>query len=310
QAFVRTLEAATVGFHLGGEVTTIDLDRGELSPTDQTVAEALANEIVFANRPVRTHWTTLEEIERFGLRKPPVKTGAIRIVEVAEFDRSACGGTHPATTGQIGLVKIVGTERVRGGTRVQFVCGSRALAAFQRSSFVSRELVAALRVAEPELPAAVDRLAQRVRVAEKSLQDARTQLLAHEAAALRAAAQPVGSTRLVQHCFVDRAVDELRQLAQKLTAEPGTVAILGSQADRAHLVVARSSDLDVDLRPSLSAALTTIGGRGGGAPGLAQGSGAGRGALPEALEQATRAVTVLLLARDSEIAGDRDNSSF
>ena len=129
-AFVRTANVATVSFHLGDATSTIDLAR-EVTAGEIAGAERAANEVVWDNRPVAIRFVSDEEAEKLPLRKPPVRTGQLRLIEIQDWDLSACGGTHVSRTGQIGVIAVRQDERVRGSTRVSFLCGGRALDGFR-----------------------------------------------------------------------------------------------------------------------------------------------------------------------------------
>lgn len=125
-AIVRLFDVPTVSFHLGAEASTIDLAR-ELTAREIAAAEEEANRIVWEDRPVTIRFVSAEEASTLPLRKEPARTGVLRLIEVEHFDLSACGGTHVARTGQIGMIAITAWERFKGGHRLEFHCGGRAL---------------------------------------------------------------------------------------------------------------------------------------------------------------------------------------
>src|SRR5262245_49434303 len=119
QAFLRVAEAPTIGFHLGVERVSIDLGVEQLSDSRVADAVSVANEIVTGNVPVRAWFPGEEELQGLGLRKQPDVVGPIRVVAVGDFDYSACGGTHVAGTGEVGLIAVLRTERLKRGVRVE-----------------------------------------------------------------------------------------------------------------------------------------------------------------------------------------------
>src|SRR6266545_2938187 len=129
-AFDRLLNARTESFHLGVEYSTIDLAR-ELPAAEIARAEEEANRVVWEDRPVAIRFAGPDEIAKLPLRKEPKREGILRLIDVQDFDLSACGGTHVARTGAIGLIAVAATERLRGGSRVTFLCGGRALAGYR-----------------------------------------------------------------------------------------------------------------------------------------------------------------------------------
>ena len=144
QAFVRAAKRNTVGFHMGADYVTIDLDAEGISPQQISAAEHLANEIIYENRPIAVRIVPEAEVPALGLRKESQRIGPLRVVSVEDFDVSACGGTHVRRTGEIGSIVIRKVERVNRQARVEFVCGRRSVVSGQRDletlSTVARQL--------------------------------------------------------------------------------------------------------------------------------------------------------------------------
>src|SRR6478672_13542765 len=127
-AFIRLFNMPTVSFHMGEESCTIDLETASLSAAQAQKAELLANEVIAEDRPVSIRFVPLEEARELGLRKlPPRQTGDLRLIDIKDFDLCACGGTHVRATGQIGCILLRKAEKVKQGTRVEFICGLRAI---------------------------------------------------------------------------------------------------------------------------------------------------------------------------------------
>src|SRR5215831_16723168 len=119
-AFIRLFNMPTVSFHMGAESCTIDLETASLTPSQVQEAERLANEVVLEDRPVSVRFVALEEARKLGLRKlPPKQSGDLRLIDIREFDLTACGGTHVRSTGQIGAILLRKTEKVKQGVRVE-----------------------------------------------------------------------------------------------------------------------------------------------------------------------------------------------
>src|SRR5262245_4824204 len=195
-AFDRLFGNRTTSFHMGSVVSTIDLAR-EMSAGDIDRAVVEANRVVFENRPGSIRFVTEQEASRLPLRKEPVRAGALRLIEVQDFDLSACGGTHVARTGAIGLIVALGFERFRGGVRVSLACGSRALAAFDADRKAVAGVVRQLSVLPDELPVAVERLQNEARDLRKTIGRLQEALAGHEAERLLASAIPIRDTRAV-----------------------------------------------------------------------------------------------------------------
>ena len=127
-AFIRLFNMPTVSFHMGEESCTIDLETTGLSAAQAQKAEYLANEVIAEDRAVGIRFVPLEEARQLGLRKlPPKQTGNLRLIDITDFDLTACGGTHVRATGQIGSILLRKIEKVKQGVRVEFICGLRAV---------------------------------------------------------------------------------------------------------------------------------------------------------------------------------------
>ena len=291
QAFIRTAEAETIGFHLSGQSVTIDLGCANLTVEQVRAAEQLANEVVTHNRPVRAGEVAREVAATLPLRKmPPGRDGKLRLIDIDGFDLTACGGTHVASTAEVGLVKVLKTERRGESTRVEFVCGGRAVADYRRKHDVAQQLGATLTTGLDDLPAALARVQDEARQLRLELKRERGARLALEAEQLLAGAETLGGARLVSRVLAGREVDEARQLVNLLTAG-GAVALLGVAGERAQLVFARPTEGPgfAHVGEAIKPALAALGGaRGGGGPTSAQGGGpaAGEAAVAAALEAA------------------------
>ena len=271
----------TVGFHLGAEVSSIDLAVTALEPKQIAAAEARANEVVFENRPVTVSFE--EASPALDLRKPSERQGRLRIVSVAGLDRSACGGTHVRATGEIGPILIRRLDRAHGGVRVEFLCGARALrrarADFEALSRVAGVFSASL----DETPALVEAQSQQLQAVERIRRKLATELAGYRGRELYAAtpADASGLRRVVKRLPKGAIDDELRATAQAFTAQPRAVFLAVIQ-DPPALLLAVSKDAGLHAGEALKAALEGVGGRGGGSATLAQGSAPTREALAQA----------------------------
>lgn len=268
-AFDRTLAAPTVSFHMGADVSTIDLAR-DVTAAEIAAAEAEANRVVWEDRPVTVRFVSSDDAASLPLRKPPTRAGEIRLVDVADFDLSACGGTHVASTGRIGIVAVTGWERFKGGTRVSFVCGRRALDSHRRLRDVVASAGRVLSTGAAEIVPQIERLQQDTRERGRLFAEAQTELAGHRARAWREAAETIGPHRVVLRTDPSADGASLKTMAQAIVAEPGLVAVLIGGGQPTPIVVARSADVSFDAGVLVRAVTTTLGGRGGGRAELAQ----------------------------------------
>ena len=285
QAFVVTCDAETVAFHMGADASTIDLGRADLGPDAPAAAEAAANAVIDAAHPVTATFVTQDELAQLPLRKPPKVTEAIRVVQVAGFDWSACGGTHVANSSQVGLVKITGGERRGGELRVTFLCGGRARADYARLQALASGLAMRFTCAQDEVPGAVERLSAENRAIRKDLADLETQWVEATAVSWWSEAAPKGEQRVIVRA-IDVPVERAKKLAQALRVRPGAVVMLGVPGERPQLLFTRADDVSLNMGDLLRIAAAAGGGRGGGRPDWAQGGVPSNEALDVALDAA------------------------
>jgi alanyl-tRNA synthetase len=270
-AFDRLFKVRTVSFHLGAAASTIDLAR-EVSAVEMIEAEDQANEVVWQDRLVAIRYATAAEAAALPLRKESGREGTLRLIDIEQFDLSACGGTHVARTGAIGTIVVSGSERFKGGSRVEFLCGGRAVRRFR----ALRDTVAAstklLSSAVDDLPASIERLQSDAREQKRALTTLQGELARFRAGELAAAAEIISNTRVVVAAF-DADAHGLKALASAVTANAGFAVVLISTSRPALVVVSRSSDGRVVAKDILAALTARFGGRGGGSAELAQGGG-------------------------------------
>ena len=291
QAFLEQVSGQTVSFHLGPESCTIDLDKLILEPAALERVEDRANEIIFADLPIVARFVRPEDVATLELRKAPTITSDIRIVEVEGLDRSPCGGTHCARSGQVGQIAVRKAERRGQATRIEFVCGWRALRNQQWKTRALNEMAQSFSVKDREVAAAVQRLVTEAAEQRRELQQLRSEQLPLEAERLLAQARTWAERRVVVQAFPRRDITELRRLASLLTTPPAVIALLGTGGELARVVFARSSDAGVDMAGLVSRTCKEFGGKGGGQADLAQGGGFTGERLADALELAYRSLT-------------------
>ncbi len=270
-AFDALFNVRTESFHLGAEVSTIDLSR-EVSPAEIAGAEAEANRIVWEDRPVTIRFATAEEAALLPLRKEPARGGTLRLIEVADFDLSACGGTHVSRTGGIGVIAVAAWERFKGGQRIEFLCGGRALTGYRHLRDAMTASVRLLSVLPAELPAAIERMQGEAKEQKRSAAGLQNELARYHAGELAAGAEETATCRLVARAL-DADANGLKALASAIVARPGYLVVLVSSSSPALTVVARSADVGVSAQQLLSGLIKQFGGRGGGKPEMAQGGG-------------------------------------
>jgi alanyl-tRNA synthetase len=275
--FLRELNIATVSFHLGDSVSTIDLSGGPIAHHSLERIERLCNEIIAEDRAVSTRNVPRAEAESMlaagQLRKLPERAGDIRLIEINDIDRNACGGTHVSSTGQIGALLLRGTEKVSRGVRVQFVCGLRAVQAARADAAILSQLTTMLSAGAADVPAAVERLKNESKNTAKERQRLREELADYHASRLAVEVHIEDGLRIVDRSWKDRDPEYCKLLASRLTsAAPSTIVLFSSESTTpASIVLARSLDFNFDCGRILREALSQLGFRGGGSPDFAQG---------------------------------------
>lgn len=295
-AFIQLFNMPTVSFHMGEESCTIDLETAGLSAAQAQKAELLANEVIAQDRPVSIRFVPLEEARQLGLRKlPPKQTGNLRLIDITDFDLTACGGTHVRATGQIGSILLRKTEKVKQGMRVEFVCGLRAVITARRDYSTLTEAAALYSSHIYDVPEQIRKSLAESKAAGKAQHKLLEELA--ELSAERLLAQTAGSPQLITQFFPERDALFIKLLAQKLTAgKSAVIALLASGAGQPTMVFAQSPGQKSNMGQLMKDAMAQLGGRGGGSADMAQGGlPAGAGNVAE-VEKVLRTIAATLKA--------------
>jgi alanyl-tRNA synthetase len=265
QSFYELYQAETLSFHLGEQVSSVEIDLRKADEELVHHVEERANQIVFEDRRIKTYFIPREKLNQVPLRKPPKKEGLIRVVEVDGFDYSACGGTHPHHTGEVGLIKIIRWERIRQNIRFEFVCGYRALKDYQLRNVIIRYLVSRLNVKPAEIGEAMDKLSSQLKQLRKKLKSMSQELSCFQAREITRQAE----THFISLLFDDKSSEEVKFLALQIIKSGPYVVLLGTKIEnKIHLVVATAEELNLNLRDIQTLVAEIIQGKGGGSPSL------------------------------------------
>ena len=271
-AFDRQFASQTVSFHLGAEACTIDLAK-VVAPADVERAVDEANRVVWEDRPVVVRFASADEARAAGLRKESQRQGELRLVEVEGFDLSACGGTHVSRTGAIGIIAVTGTEKVKGGLRVSFVCGRRALDELRVLRDAVSGSLRALSVLPAELPDAIRRLQADGKALRKRAGELQVALAGQEAERLWALAMPQEPAAIVAAVMDGWEATGLRAIASAVLARGPARVVLATREEPVGVVVAQSVTGGASAADVLARLTARFGGRGGGNAELAQAGG-------------------------------------
>jgi alanyl-tRNA synthetase len=284
-AFIELYQMPTVSFHMGDDYCSIDLTTASVSSAQIEGAEKRANQIVFENRPVRVRYVSRTEAERLGLRKlPPAEREELRLIEIADLDLSACGGTHVGASGQIGSILLRKTEKVRQGARVEFVCGGRAVRMARRDYSALNEAAALFSAQLWDVPEQIRKSSEESKLVRKQKDDALDELAELMALAALHDQPEANGRKIVVRAFSDRDTSFAKLFAQKVTrAATPAIALAASTVDPPGLVFAQTPahtpaqasagapGSSADMGALLKQVLSSVGGRGGGNRDYAQG---------------------------------------
>jgi len=259
----------TLSVHFGDDTNTVDVACDDFDPTVLAAIEHRANALVVQNRRVTISFE--DGAEATELRKPSDREGELRIVTIDGIDRSACGGTHVDSTGEIGVILLRRAERTKGNTRIEFVCGHRAVTRARLDAELLTKAARTLSAAPHDLPGLVEQQLHRLTEGERERKRLSGELARYQAAAMWTARIPDsdGVRRIV--VSTAGAVKESESLAQHLAALGGSAVLVINPAVGG-MLMATAEDTGIDAGQRLRTAVQAVGGRGGGSPRLAQGA--------------------------------------
>jgi alanyl-tRNA synthetase len=272
-AFIRLYNMPTVSFHMADDYCSIDLDTPTLTKEQIESAERLANEIILENRLVNVRFVTRDEAGKLGLRKlPPTERDELRLIDIRDFDLTACGGTHVAQTGQIASILLRKVEKVRQGWRVEFVAGQRAVSTARRDFTTLTETASLFSAHIYDVPQQARKSLDEIRSLRKQCEQSQEELAAAQAAALLTETPEANGRKLVVRTLADRDLNFVKLLAQKLTRlSTNAVVLLATTSPQPSLVFAQSAGQPFDMGALMKETMAKLGGRGGGSKDLAQG---------------------------------------
>lgn len=259
------VQAMTVSFHLGNDYCTIDIELPELAPEQQSAIENEVNRQIYRNHSIVSYLVTSEEMASLPLVKQPKVTENIRIVEIKEVEYNACGGTHVSSTGEIGIIKLLKTEKQKGNTRIYFKCGTRALEEFNESLRILSLLSTKFNTGKDEI---IDRIEKweneqkALQIELASLKEKNEHYVAQELLAN-------SNRNIIAHVFEDKSLKDLQSLATTLVAASDFFVLLATAAEN-KLVLAHNGSIEFSCGALFKAHLGAFNGKGGGSDKIAQ----------------------------------------
>jgi alanyl-tRNA synthetase len=262
----------TVSFHLGSEVSTIDLRGPE--PTEEILegAERAANQVIFDDRPVNVRYGTAKELGELGVRKEVERQGILRAIEIEGADLQPCGGTHVKRTAQIGMMLVRRCTKIRQDWRVEFVCGSRAERIARNDFLLLRRAAEQLGCAHDEVAKTAGRVVSERDARFKDFRGMLQRLAEAEATlTLQGIPADTDGRRIVSRLFQEDAQPEyLGHFATQLARSDKTIALL-ARFPCGHLIFAQHPEAGSDMNALLKQILQQLGGKGGGTRDFARG---------------------------------------
>ncbi|KOS26541.1 alanyl-tRNA synthetase [Bacillus anthracis] len=274
-AFWDYFNIPTIGFHLGKETVTIDLETENLHAETVEKAVQFASKIVFENHPILIKWMNLEEAKTLPLRKEPTMTENIRVVMIENFDYNGCGGTHPKRTGEVGPIQVLGWERNKGGIRLTFIAGWRTLKLMGQQQQIMKDVSKQLNRSAAVIPAKVAQLLTSQKENKKAMQTMTEKLLYTEANELLQQPTKIHAGILISKVFTNRSMQEIAKLSAIITEqqEHAITYFVIEYEDKLQCILACGKTVTLDMNALLKEALPTIEGKGGGNKKSARGGG-------------------------------------
>jgi alanyl-tRNA synthetase len=276
QSFIKGINAPTISIHLGSDLSNIEIVTPEVTPEQIFLVEDIANSIIYENRNVNIIYASEEETNDLDLRKKPKKKGfdgAIRVIDIEDFDMSPCGGTHVQKTGEIGIIKIISYEKYKGNVRVEFLCGRRALNDYRQKNTIIKNISAKFSAKDTTVEDRINKSIEELKDAQRELSIIKKEKASFIANELIKKSELFNNVNIVSNFFDNEDMFLLKNLSQILVENNKCISILFSNYDnKTNLIISKSLDLPINLSTLTKELFSTINGKGGGKPELIQGS--------------------------------------
>lgn len=286
-AIYRLYNANTIGMHIGRDYVYIDVAIPELTNEDVEKIERFANEIIYSNFAVKTYEVENKDIPSIPLRKPPIVDKNIRIVEIENVDITPCAGTHVRNIGEVGIVKIRKWEKYKGNTRIEFICGYRALKDYTLKNYYINGISTLLSSKDIDTYNAVNKLYEDSKSLEKELLDTKAELLKYQVKEFIDDSLTIKDVRVIHRILNNFDVKTAKYAISQILSYSKTVCILCIVENqfKCHILMGRSEDLNINMKEIFDQVISIINGKGGGAPDLVQGGGTNTAELPSLIEK-------------------------
>lgn len=278
----------TLSFHLGSATCTLDTDK-VLSPAEYLELEQFANTVVADCVPVEVLYPTKPELKKLNLPKSlPKVNGPLRIVKIGDLDANPCCGTHPRNTFEVQMIKLIKSEKYKGGMRLTFIAGQRAIKDTMNRSAFADEVCGILKTTDKEALEKLQGLASTITSLTNENRKLKTAVADYQVKEMLEIAPMVGPVRLLKLYYDNLSVKDVQLLGTKLTETPNVIALFGIKSEASvHLLFMCSKDFkQINMNTLLKDSITLIDGQGGGSAFSAQGGGKSANNLDTALDYA------------------------
>lgn len=278
--------ALNVGFHMAKDYVTIDLDKA-LTQEELEELEREANRAVQKCIPVTSRIVSEEELSSIPLRKRAEGLkGEIRIIEIADVDSCTCCGTHCLSSAQVGVVKITAFAKYKGGVRLWFACGMRAVEDYQKKQRITDALAKRFSVKTEDIPDSIERREQELNEVRRELKSRTAKVVEYTAKEALMKAESIGGIKLIIYQSEEFNQSELKLLSDNLISAGKCIALLfGTKGENIAYCIACSDGIKHSMRDICDAVNALLNGKGGGRPNFCQGSAPKKSGLDESLEQ-------------------------
>ncbi|NLZ48849.1 MAG: alanyl-tRNA editing protein [Clostridiales bacterium] len=264
--FYKLLNTRTSSFHMGDEYSTVDISLPEVSEELVAKVENMANEAIYNNYTVRAVIVTEEESKKMNLRRYVDGEKEVRIVEIENVDACACCGTHVKRTGEVGIIKIIKTEKYKGLTRIYFKCGKRAFKDYSKKHDIVTTLVRNFSTGEGEILNKINSDIEHMKELSRKLSEYRKKLCRYEAEDLKG----ISKNNIICHIYEDKEMDELQKIVEELSDSDNFIVLASAKLKQ--ILVCSGGGYSLNLGQFFKENIKEFGGRGGGKSDRAQGS--------------------------------------
>ncbi|HOQ16678.1 MAG: alanyl-tRNA editing protein [Epulopiscium sp.] len=263
--FYKYYQGVSNAFHMGEDYTSIDISLSEVTPKMVKEIEDKVNEIIYKNVEVKTYLKDIEEAKKLPLRKQPKVDEDIRIVEIDGVDFCPCCGTHVKRTGEVGILKIIKTEKSKGATRIYFQCGRRAFEDYSKKHDVISTLNETFSANENTLLKKVEKYLEDVKEKENQIKELKKELVLYEAQKLLKNAEE----SVIYGQYDNKSMDEILFISKQVL-QMGKYIFIGLSLKEMKLFIAHNTDFLIHCGNLIKSEVSKFGGKGGGSPIQAQ----------------------------------------